>query len=752
VASNLFNDQTLPRAQLDTAVELDRTSGDSVQLAISLMGRGYLDFIYFDLGAAQRDLGAALHLARATNAIEIEAAALRWLSAVAWQARDFETSAPEFLRADTLYRTMHDSLALSALQAGYGFAALARGESDIAERVFRAEQRVAERTGDIGGQYYSLEQLAQVELLRHHWSSALGQLEATDRFGVSHGLSGKVSGLKYLEGIALLRLGRLAEARTSLNRALSSSGPTQHLDQYAIHTRLAETELAAGDAAAAVQQLTAASDRLDSVRATLSDRDLRVLVFQANTDDFEPDLGFATIVAGLVRHGQTEAAFRLAERRRARDLEDRLLRARLLTGDSASLGAARPAKVRRDSLELLGEGTAVLEFLGGPAGQPTTLFVRSRTGLTASVLPALDSLEPDLERFEGLLRSGASPGGTAARIGAALLGSALAGMPASITRLVIIPDGALHRVPFAALPLADGRPLVARFAVSLAPSLAVAEVLASRAAPAPGPVLAMGDPAFGTSRTAAPRAEILREAFDASGGLPRLAASAAEARDAAAYADGSVLRLGADASEWFLKHTPLTRFRVLHFATHALVDDRTVARTALALAPGGGDDGFVTAGEIEQLSLDADLVVLSACRTADGLVIGGEGVQGLTAPFLQAGAQAVLATLWPVSDRAAARFELQVYQALARGITAGDALRAAQESAVANGEPASEWATFVLVGNPVTIVRFQPPGHRWRWGAIFLSALGAYWVWSVKARKLEATVPPELNSPRTRQL
>src|SRR4029079_17985556 len=103
------------------------------------------------------------------------------------------------------------------------------------------------------------------------------------------------------------------------------------------------------------------------------------------------------------------------------------------------------------------------------------------------------------------------------------------------------------------------------------------------------------------------------------------------------------VRLGADASAAFLKHAELRGYRVLHFATHALVDERSAARTALALAPGEGEDGFVGPAELASLGLGADLVILSACRTAGGAVIEGEGIQGLTAPLLEGGARAVVA-------------------------------------------------------------------------------------------------------------
>src|SRR5262249_11485794 len=154
------------------------------------------------------------------------------------------------------------------------------------------------------------------------------------------------------------------------------------------------------------------------------------------------------------------------------------------------------------------------------------------------------------------------------------------------------------------------------------------------------------------------------EPFPVAGGLPRLEASAREVALVARYAPEAEVRLRAAASAAWLKRADLTPFRVLHLATHAVVDESTAARTALALAPGDGADGFVAPGELAALQLDADLVVLSACRTARGVLVEGEGVEGLTGPLLQAGARAVVATRWRIGDAATVAFVRAFYDAL----------------------------------------------------------------------------------------
>jgi CHAT domain-containing protein len=210
----------------------------------------------------------------------------------------------------------------------------------------------------------------------------------------------------------------------------------------------------------------------------------------------------------------------------------------------------------------------------------------------------------------------------------------------------------------------------------------------------------------------------LRGPANFSGVPSHLEGAAREARLVARYAPAADVRLGNDASAAFLKHADLRQYRVLHFATHALVDEQTLARTALTLAPGGGESGFVGAGDLAALQLKADLVVLSACRSAGGVLVGGEGVQGLTSPLLQAGARSIAATMWRIPDLGVVKFIDDFYAALARGLPVADAMRSAKLSALKAGEAPRIWAAFNAIGDPLVVVPLRPPRKPW-WSAIF---------------------------------
>jgi CHAT domain-containing protein len=299
----------------------------------------------------------------------------------------------------------------------------------------------------------------------------------------------------------------------------------------------------------------------------------------------------------------------------------------------------------------------------------------------------------------------------------------LSGLPNTVRRLVIVPDDALHGLAFDALRDADGHALVERFALAEVPSASVAARLWSLTRDARAPALL----AFGNPRTT---------------GLPPLPAAEGEARSVSRYSPDSRVWLEAAASEAQLKHDARASYAVVHFAAHAMVDDDAIDRTALALAAGDGEDGWVSPDEVAGLRLVADLVVLSGCRTARGLFVSGEGVQGLTAPFLAAGARAVVASRWRVGDEPTSAFMHTFYAGLASGEGVGDALRQAKLDALHAGAAPREWAAFTVIGDPFAKPALRPPTSRaWLWIAVI--AILAYFLARNLRGAIARSVPSE---------
>ncbi|MGQ0649578.1 MAG: CHAT domain-containing protein [Gemmatimonadaceae bacterium] len=532
--------------------------------------------------------------------------------------------------------------------------------------------------------------------------------------------------MDYQLGALALRTGRLDEAERYFSSARAGEQDEGDL-RFVIGARMAELHLRRGNLALAERELTTASDAFDAWRARIAEDDTRALALQATQDEPDPDLGIATILSALAGAGRVEASFALAERHRARALLDRV--ATLVTlGDSggnasqALAQAARaplpsPAEIRRS----LSESVAILEFVTGLGGEPTTIFLVTRDSIRSFSAVPIDTLAPRITRLRTMLEAGGESRALAAQLGRELLGRIMPVLPPSIAQIVVVPDGVLHRLPFDALLLPDGRYLFERAALSVAPSASIVTRLIHRPPHAgTASLLAFADPLLPGDSSGGNDAEVYRSAFAANGGLPRLRSSGEEVRRVARFAPASRVLMRGVATEALLKRERLEGYRIIHFATHALVDEGAPTRTALALSPGDGEDGFVGPAELSALSLTADLVVLSACRSASGRLVRGEGIEGLTGPLLAAGARSVLATQWPIGDRATVPFIEGFYGALADGETVGEALRTARLASLRAGESPNRWAAFTLIGDPTISIGLQHPSRfpRSRWAAL----------------------------------
>ena len=165
--------------------------------------------------------------------------------------------------------------------------------------------------------------------------------------------------------------------------------------------------------------------------------------------------------------------------------------------------------------------------------------------------------------------------------------------------------------------------------------------------------------------------------------------------------------MGDEASERLIKTADLGRYRILHFAVHAVVDEREPQRSAVVLAPGDPqEDGLLQMREIVDLDLDETLVIISACQSAAGEITGAEGVAGLARAFFQAGARTVIGGLWTLRDQETAEFVADVARRLGRGDSVGEAVAAVRRVRIDAGSPVAAWASLIVIGDsdlrPVT--------------------------------------------------
>jgi CHAT domain-containing protein len=291
-------------------------------------------------------------------------------------------------------------------------------------------------------------------------------------------------------------------------------------------------------------------------------------------------------------------------------------------------------------------------------------------------------------------------------------------------RIVIVPDDALHTVPFNVLPWSSDpadKFVVQHAEISIVPSgLFLTRLRAMNHAHTNAPRIELiGDPVFRVSdwnhectdiQDAKPvLTQAVRAFSDWTESLPRLPGSRAEVQMIAQLArqsrPGSHVEtfLGCAAAPSALRSAASDHVDLLHIATHARVDAQRPRLSALALTPErGGRPGTSAFGllDILGLKLSSSLVVLSACDTSRGRLLPGEGVLGPAQAFLQSGAAAVLASYWRVDDQTTSSFMQRFYRYLLLDhLPAAAALRRAQLDAAVNS-PSYDWAAFALYGWP----------------------------------------------------
>jgi len=292
-------------------------------------------------------------------------------------------------------------------------------------------------------------------------------------------------------------------------------------------------------------------------------------------------------------------------------------------------------------------------------------------------------------------------------------------------RLIIVPDGALQYLSFAALPSPDRqhRPLIADHEIVTLPSASAMAVLRRypHARPSSRTLAVFADPVFDRSdsrlsaRTAGSQpivpsdSEVVRSARESGlRNLARLPFTRREATAVLSLVDPSRRKqaLDFDANRRAVMDPDLANYRFVHFATHGLLNNFHPELSGIVLSMvderGNSQDGFLSTADVFNLSWSADLVVLSGCRTGLGKEIRGEGIAGLTQAFMYAGAPRVVASLWNVNDAATAELMKRFYEGMLgpKHLAPPAALRAAQLRLQKETRWSAPyyWAAFVMQG------------------------------------------------------
>ena len=423
----------------------------------------------------------------------------------------------------------------------------------------------------------------------------------------------------------------------------------------------------------------------------------------------------------------------------------------------AALTQPQPLSAKQIQQDVLDQDTLLLEYMLGE--KRSYLWVVGQGSIKTFQLPSRHEIEDlarhvftswtarsqnphnesPLQRKIRLAREDAKGLSASETLSEMILGPALSSLHKK--RLLVVGDGALLYIPFAALPI-PARDRVVRMVESYEivnlPSASVLSLLRAEEHDrprAPKSVAVLADPVFQQSdsrvqlamhriRTALPEPgdffseslasdhllrsmEDIGSAFGGTLRLQRLPYTRLESKFilSATPRDQALEALDFQATRALAASSDLAQYKIVHFATHGIIDSKNPQLSGLVFSlidsKGHPQNGFLELQDIYNLNLPVDLVVLSACETGLGKEIDGEGLLGLTRGFMYAGASRVVASLWKVSDAGTARLMAQFYQAMEqKGMPATQALRSAQQEMLKENRWSAPyyWAAFQIQG------------------------------------------------------
>jgi tetratricopeptide (TPR) repeat protein len=673
------------------AMEVNRLSGDAEGQVINLSNLGLVS-------TSEGRYNRALERHAAAAALAFQHASEPWAEDQIHIARINQGVVLEKLgayrEALDLYRQVLDRedrldpRRRASLRVNAGVVYRNLGDPASALDDFREAVRIFESEGDQGGLSNAWLNIGLVHHLNLKQPRAAEEAYRTAlRLAVESGdRSEEIQDLFYL-GRLLLEQGRLGEAGSAFTRSLDAAKKSGSAEgRWSALDGLGRIAAARGQEERAVELLSQAMDEIESVRGTLRRSSHRALFFGEKRPVYSTAIGLlARLEARQPGAGHAEKALGVVQRAKVRELLDAL-------GESGSTaGPLRAAQLQ----EKVGGGLLLEYFLGD---RDLFLWIVRKDGVKMADLgPSGPILEDVLAVHGALARSQEPDPARLARLSKTLLGSV---GEIDGGELRIAPDGALRYLPFELLPDPSSPevPLVERTATSYLPSGSALGWL--RQLDELMPVYTLAGFGAPTVRSDSPAGELAARYR-----LPALPGAARELASLSRLLPGRhELLTGSNDTESNFRQVANNGVRIIHLATHTVIDERPGHGAAILFSPGppgSEDDGVLYPEEIAALTYRADLSVLAGCRTA--LAPGtqdGDALATLTGSFLAAGSPAVLATLWEVGDDATAAFMEQLYHELGKGRRPAEALRLAKQRF--RQDPRWKrpdlWAGYVLIG------------------------------------------------------
>lgn len=691
------------------------------------------------------------------------------LNSMGWVNRelgDWQKSLEFYRTARAAFASLGDLLGEQQAVEGEGMALSGMKQYERLLPLYQTELRLAREAHDPVLVASSLRDMAGAYEIEHNYAKA----EALYRRALA---ACRDADHLYVEGDILIRLGRLQAKQGRYSQAIDSLEQAKKVrEKTAQVEEIAKVQYELADVYRHMNRLEDARTAIEKTIEIIEAQRVSIANFDSRASYFASVHRYYALYIQVLmllhrqdpQRGLAQKAFDASERSKVRSLLDlltassqeapcdELLQRQLASMDEevAHEADAKPSSTRdaptltleQVQAEIQDSGTILLEYALGD--QKSYVWAIDQNHIVAHELPRAEKIAELVKKFRETLvptklANGESTTAYQARVrklreeyaptGRQLSRLLLASVPlGGAKRILIVPDGSLQFMPFAALPPPDSSDsatvLVSRHEIAVLPSasaLATLRRAAAKRTPPTAVAAIFADPIFEEddprikSIAAQGKPQQQAKALPSLRGptgnyIPRLPASRDEANAIAALLgtrDSKLVHIALDfdANRETVLKNGLSGFRFVHFATHGIIDAQHPEMSALILSlvnrRGKRQDGYLRLGDIYQLKLSADLVVLSSCESALGKDLESEGIIGLPRGFLYAGAKSVIASLWKVDDAAAAKLMTSLYRRVSGGESPSSALRSAQVEMAHDEQWAnpSYWAAFVLEGD-----------------------------------------------------
>lgn len=721
---------------LNEALSIRRTGAYRPGIAITLRNIGD---IYARLGKPEKALGnylEAIPLSEAVGDRRGKAYTLDSIGVVYWKMRDYEKAQLYLEKAIALFREITHKTGIATSLADIGPTYVALGKTQAAMDCYEEALSLFRETLDRAGELRTLYEIALLKRSTGKLANALSEI--TEALNIAELVRGRVGGQE-LRASYFATVQDYYDLGIDILMRLHKEKPAAQFDRLALQ----------------ISERSRARSLLDTLAESNVDihkgaepqliQEERRLLQELN----EKRKALTQLLSD--KHDSQTVS------RLDRDIEDLTnqyedLELRLKQSKSTYTDLTRPVTLAVNEIQeqLLDSNTLLLEYALGP--DRSYLWAVTNSSVLTCELPKQSELEllarelnesvrarnlqlkneSAEQRADRLTLADAQYLRASKSLSRALLGPVMTELEGK--RLIIVAEGALQTVPFAALPILSaekegkvratgyGTPLVVEHETVNLPSASILGVLRNEVTfmkKGGKKVIIFADPVFGptdsriqssssSSRPSkfAPQAVISEPNEEV---LPRLVFSREEAQAILALVQDTESKMALDfeASGALAKSSELKNYNIVHFATHTRIDSDRPERSEVILSrydkSGNSLKGSLSLADIYNLNLSAQLVVLSGCETALGKELRGEGLMGLTRGFMYAGAPRVVSTLWRIDDRVTSELMRVFYEGLfKRGLSPAKALQEAQIAIwrKRNWEHPYYWAAFALQGEP----------------------------------------------------